>query len=443
MEPITSEMELSVPHLATMSSVATSARRWIMAGRVGDTGTPPTMTSTDDICAICGDEASGRHYGATACNGCKGFFRRTVRKNHIYSCRFDGKCVVDKQNRAVCRHCRYRKCLTSGMVREGVQKERDGLKKNVIKGRDEAEELKEEKADRSTRESCTLYEPFTPRWASPEQVIGTLTQAESLTNQLRSTVIRQTGTVNYDAHRFPVLSGTKMEGATADINDVGQGIHSQLLLVVEWAKLLPPFMELPMIDRAALLKQFAGQHVVLGLAWRSMNRRDGLVLSNGSFLPRDHFEIAGMSYKSVGRILDELIAPMNLMQIDEVEFVALKACVFFNPVARGVQPESSAKILQARRQTEAALEQYIGLKTPSTTGGVSRLTDLLMFVLSPLQATAQSMAEDMLISKVIGLTNLDKLMEELILIDDEPRIGNLRVDNTPFEVLLNVKQSDC
>lgn len=90
-------------------------------------------------------------------------------------------------------------------------------------------------------------------------------------------------------------------------------------------------------------------------------------------------------------------------------------------VARGVHPESSAKILQARRQTEAALEQYMALKAPAIRGGASRLTDLLMFVIGPLQAIAQSMAEDMLISKVIGLTHLDKLMEELILIDDEPR----------------------
>ena len=38
-------------------------------------------------CTICGDRATGKHYGAHSCDGCKGFFRRSVRKNHTYNCR--------------------------------------------------------------------------------------------------------------------------------------------------------------------------------------------------------------------------------------------------------------------------------------------------------------------------------------------------------------------
>lgn len=71
-------------------------------------------------CAICGDRATGKHYGASSCDGCKGFFRRSVRKNHLYTCRFSRNCVVDKDKRNQCRYCRLRKCFKAGMKKEGT-----------------------------------------------------------------------------------------------------------------------------------------------------------------------------------------------------------------------------------------------------------------------------------------------------------------------------------
>lgn len=48
----------------------------------------PPMTGPNQACSICGDRATGKHYGAASCDGCKGFFRRSVRKSHFYSCRW-------------------------------------------------------------------------------------------------------------------------------------------------------------------------------------------------------------------------------------------------------------------------------------------------------------------------------------------------------------------
>lgn len=70
-------------------------------------------------CLICGDRGSGYHYSVFSCEGCKGFFKRTVQKNLSYSCKESLSCVVNKYTRNNCQHCRYVKCLSVGMKRDG------------------------------------------------------------------------------------------------------------------------------------------------------------------------------------------------------------------------------------------------------------------------------------------------------------------------------------
>ncbi|VDL70320.1 unnamed protein product [Nippostrongylus brasiliensis] len=80
-----------------------------------------------DLCVVCGDKAIGKHYGAVACNGCKGFFRRSVFQNLQYTCRFEKNCSIDKDHRNACRFCRFQKCLADGMRPEAIQNERDRI----------------------------------------------------------------------------------------------------------------------------------------------------------------------------------------------------------------------------------------------------------------------------------------------------------------------------
>ncbi|KAK0397903.1 hypothetical protein QR680_002328 [Steinernema hermaphroditum] len=77
-----------------------------------------------ELCVVCGDKASGRHYGAVSCEGCKGFFKRSIRKQIGYSCRGNKDCPVTKFHRNRCQYCRLRKCLAMGMRSESVQAER-------------------------------------------------------------------------------------------------------------------------------------------------------------------------------------------------------------------------------------------------------------------------------------------------------------------------------
>uniref|UniRef100_A0A8C1Y2M4 Nuclear receptor subfamily 2, group C, member 1 n=1 Tax=Cyprinus carpio TaxID=7962 RepID=A0A8C1Y2M4_CYPCA len=77
-----------------------------------------------EYCVVCGDKASGRHYGAVSCEGCKGFFKRSIRKNLVYTCRGSGECVINKHHRNRCQYCRLQRCMALGMKQDSVQCER-------------------------------------------------------------------------------------------------------------------------------------------------------------------------------------------------------------------------------------------------------------------------------------------------------------------------------
>ena len=70
-------------------------------------------------CLVCDDMATGKHYGVISCEGCKGFFKRSVRKNMRYTCRDGGDCPIDRSQRNRCRRCRLNKCLKMGMKKSG------------------------------------------------------------------------------------------------------------------------------------------------------------------------------------------------------------------------------------------------------------------------------------------------------------------------------------
>uniref|UniRef100_G3W6S2 Hepatocyte nuclear factor 4 beta n=1 Tax=Sarcophilus harrisii TaxID=9305 RepID=G3W6S2_SARHA len=271
---------------------------------------PPEVTSPESsqaslltnginsLCSICGDRATGKHYGASSCDGCKGFFRRSVRKNHVYSCRFNRQCVIDKDKRNQCRYCRLRKCFRAGMKKEAVQNERDRI---------------------SIRRNS--YED------SGSLSIAILTQAEVMATQHSS--INPTNRTDVTSKKV------------ATISDVCESMKQQLLILVEWAKYIPVFWELPLDDQVALLRAHAGEHLLLGVAKRSIPFTDFLLLGNDFIIPMHcpELEIARVAI----RILDELVKPLREIQIDDNEYACLKAIIFFDPDCKGLSDPGKVK----------------------------------------------------------------------------------------------------
>ncbi|KAG8141797.1 hypothetical protein E2320_006478, partial [Naja naja] len=91
---------------------------------------PPCLPPADDrvdqrTCLICGDRATGLHYGIISCEGCKGFFKRSICNRRVYRCSRDKNCIMSRKQRNRCQYCRLLKCLQMGMNRKAIRE--DGM----------------------------------------------------------------------------------------------------------------------------------------------------------------------------------------------------------------------------------------------------------------------------------------------------------------------------
>lgn len=74
------------------------------------------------LCQVCGDKASGFHYGVHSCEGCKGFFRRSIQQKIQYRpCSKNQQCPIMRINRNRCQYCRLKKCVAVGMSRDAIR----------------------------------------------------------------------------------------------------------------------------------------------------------------------------------------------------------------------------------------------------------------------------------------------------------------------------------
>ncbi|NXJ11352.1 NR1H4 protein, partial [Odontophorus gujanensis] len=206
------------------------------------------LKGQEELCVVCGDKASGYHYNALTCEGCKGFFRRSITKNAVYRCKNGGHCEMDMYMRRKCQECRLKKCKAVGMLAEclltEVQCKSKRLRKNFkpkssflcnIKLEDEG--LNSKHVSSTTRSGKTMEKvELTP---GEHQLLDHIVAAH------------QKYTIPLEEARKFLQETTSPEESFLHLSESAV-VHVQVL--VDFTKRLPGFESLASEDQIALLK---------------------------------------------------------------------------------------------------------------------------------------------------------------------------------------------
>ncbi|XP_074643108.1 putative nuclear hormone receptor HR38 isoform X2 [Tubulanus polymorphus] len=212
----------------------------------------------NQLCAVCGDNAACQHYGVRTCEGCKGFFKRTVQKGSKYVCLGDKNCPVDKRRRNRCQFCRFQKCLTVGMVKEVVRTD-------SLKG----------------RRGRLPSKPKSPQESPPSPPISLITAL------VRAHVDTSPDIPNHDFTRFKTPTGESSPTSNSDvIKQFYDILISSLDVIRGWADRIPGFTDLCKEDQELLFNSASLELFTLRLAYRVQPNEDKLVFDNGVVLHR-------------------------------------------------------------------------------------------------------------------------------------------------------------
>lgn len=348
----------------------------------GDSRFPAThpLSGSKHLCSICGDRASGKHYGVYSCEGCKGFFKRTVRKDLTYACREERRCVVDKRQRNRCQYCRYQKCLACGMKREAVQEERQRAKDR------NDNEVESTSGGVGVGVSGGVGGP-----GSPDMPLDRILEAEMRVEQPAPSV----------------LAADAAASGRDPVNSMCQAADRQLHELVQWARRIPHFEELPIEDRTALLKAGWNELLIAAFSHRSVAVRDGIVLATGLVVQRHSAHGAGVG-DIFDRVLAELVAKMRDMKMDKTELGCLRAVVLFNPDAKGLRNVNRVEAL--REKVYAALEEHCRRHHPDQPGRFGKL----LLRLPALRSIGLKCLEHLFFFKLIGDTPIDSFLLNML-----------------------------
>ncbi|KAM9620490.1 nuclear receptor subfamily 2 group F member 6 isoform 2-T2 [Morphnus guianensis] len=322
-------------------------------------------------CVVCGDKSSGKHYGVFTCEGCKSFFKRSIRRNLSYTCRSNRDCQIDQHHRNQCQYCRLKKCFRVGMRKEAVQRGRI---------------------------------PPTHSSTSP----NTMPSGEYFNGQPVSELISQLLRAEpYPAARYG--SQYAQQGSVMGIDNICELAARLLFSTVEWARNIPFFPELPVSDQVALLRLSWSELFVLNAAQSALPLHMAPLLAAAGFHASPMSADRVVSFMDQIRIFQDQVEKLNRLQVDSAEYSCLKAIALFTPDACGLSDPAHVESLQEKAQV--ALTEYVRSQYPSQPQRFGRL----LLRLPALRAVPAALISQLFFMRLVGKTPIETLIRDMLL----------------------------
>ncbi|PNJ63868.1 NR1I2 isoform 5, partial [Pongo abelii] len=306
------------------------------------------------ICRVCGDKATGYHFNVMTCEGCKGFFRRAMKRNARLRCPFrKGACEITRKTRRQCQACRLRKCLESGMKKEMIMS-------------DEAVEERRALIKRKKRERIGTQ---------PLGVQGLTEEQRMMIRELMDAQMKTFDTTFSHFKNFRVSLQLRGEDGSVwnykpPADNGGKEIFSLLPHmadmstymfkgIINFAKVISYFRDLPIEDQISLLK---------GATFELCQLRFNTVFNAET----GTWECGRLSYcleDTAGGFQQLLLEPMlkfhymlKKLQLHEEEYVLMQAISLFSPDRPGVVQHRVVDQLQEK--FAITLKSYIECNRP-------------------------------------------------------------------------------
>ncbi|KRX78775.1 Nuclear hormone receptor E75 [Trichinella sp. T6] len=300
-------------------------------------------------CKVCGDKASGYHYGVTSCEGCKGFFRRSIQKQIEYRCLRDGKCLVYRLNRNRCQYCRFKKCLAVGMSRDSVRYGR-------VPKRPRARMQEDVRVTSMTGESEVDNEVEKHQLALYDIILSVSQAHHSNCNYAEDKVRNLSHRPMHFPieRRFTMMNGERLipignmmeQQKIVMWETLSQYITPEVQRVVEFAKRLPHFIDFLQGDQLVLIKGGFFEVWLVRIS-RMLDAQFGtMTMCDGSFLGRDQLDV--IYNTDLVNAIFQFAAGFNNMHLNDGEIGLFSAVVLLSADRIGLSDPKAVETQQEK-----------------------------------------------------------------------------------------------